>query len=33
MSPNPDHTRNVEIMFDAVGYDVIQLILENADHK
>jgi len=33
MSPNKDHTTNIEIMFDAVGYDVIQLILENADQK
>jgi nicotinamidase-related amidase len=33
MSPNKDHTTNIEIMFDAVGYDVIQLILENADHN
>jgi nicotinamidase-related amidase len=31
MSPNKDQTTNIEIMFDAVGYDVIQLILENAD--
>jgi nicotinamidase-related amidase len=31
MSPNKDHTTNIEIMFDAVGYDVIQLIIENAD--
>jgi len=31
MSPDKDHTKNIEIMFDAVGYDVIQLILENAD--
>jgi len=31
MSPDKDHTTNIEIMFDAVGYDVIQLILENAD--
>jgi nicotinamidase-related amidase len=31
MSPNKDHTTNIEIMFDAVGYDIIQLILENAD--
>ena len=33
LSPNKDHTTNIEIMFDAVGYDVIQLILENADSK
>jgi nicotinamidase-related amidase len=31
MSPNKDHTTNIEIMFDAVGYDMIELILENAD--
>ena len=33
MSPNKDYTTNIEIMFDAVGFDVIQLILENADQK
>jgi nicotinamidase-related amidase len=33
MSHNKDYTNNIEIMFDAVGYDVIQLILENADEK
>jgi nicotinamidase-related amidase len=33
MSHNKDYTKNIEIMFDAVGYDVIQLILENADQK
>ncbi len=33
MSPNKEHTTNIEIMFDAVGYDVIKLILENADPK
>ena len=33
MSPNKDHTTNIEIMFDAVGYDMIQLILENADQR
>lgn len=33
MSPNKDYTTNIEIMFDAVGNDVIQLILENADQK
>lgn len=33
MSPNKDHTTNIEIMFDAVGYDMIQLILENAHPK
>lgn len=31
MSHNKDYTTNIELMFDAVGYDVIQLILENAD--
>lgn len=31
MSPNKDYTTNIEIMFDAVGYDMMQLILENAD--
>lgn len=30
MSHNSDYTNNVEDMFDAVGYDVVQLILENA---
>jgi nicotinamidase-related amidase len=33
MSPNKEHTTNIEIMFDAVGYDMIELILENSDHK
>jgi len=33
MSPNKDHTSNIEIMFDAVGYEIIQLMLENADNK
>ena len=30
MSHNPDFTNNVEDMFDAVGYDMVQLILENS---
>jgi nicotinamidase-related amidase len=29
MSHNSDYTRNVEIMFDAVSYDMVQLIVEN----
>jgi nicotinamidase-related amidase len=29
MSHNSDYTKNVEMMFDAVSYDVIKLILEN----
>ncbi len=33
MSPNREHTTNIEIMFDAVGYDIIQLILENVNPK
>jgi nicotinamidase-related amidase len=33
MSPNKDHTLNIEIMFDAVGYNIILLILENTDQK
>ena len=33
MSPNKDYTTNIEIMFDAVGYEMIQLILENSDPK
>jgi hypothetical protein len=28
-----EHTTNIEIIFDAVGYDVIKLILENTDSK
>jgi nicotinamidase-related amidase len=31
MSHNKDYTNNIEVMFDAVGYDVIQLILDNAE--
>lgn len=30
MSHNSDYTNNVEIMFDAVGYDVVKLILEHS---
>ena len=30
MSHNEDYTNNIEIMFDAVGPDVIELILENS---
>jgi len=29
MSHNSDYTNNVEEMFDAVGYDIVKLILEN----
>jgi nicotinamidase-related amidase len=29
MSHNSDYTRNVEVMFDAVSYDMVQLIVEN----
>jgi nicotinamidase-related amidase len=31
MSHKKDYTTNIEIMFDAVGYDMIQFILENAE--
>lgn len=31
MSHNSDYTDNVEEMFDAVSYDVVKLIVENAD--
>jgi nicotinamidase-related amidase len=31
MSHNSDYTKNVEDMFDAVSYDVVQLILENSE--
>ena len=31
MSHNSDYTRNVEDMFDAVSYDIVQLILENSE--
>lgn len=30
MSHNSDYTRNVEVMFDAVSYDVVNLLLENS---
>ena len=30
MSHNTDYTKNVEVMFDAVSYDVVKLILENS---
>jgi nicotinamidase-related amidase len=30
MSHNSEYTKNVEVMFDAVSYDVIKLILENS---
>jgi len=33
VSPNRDNTKYIEIMFDAVGYEIIQLILEDADLK
>jgi nicotinamidase-related amidase len=33
MSHNSEYTNNVEVMFDAVGYDVIKLILENSKKK
>jgi nicotinamidase-related amidase len=31
MSHNSDYTNHVEDMFDAVGYDIVQLILENSE--
>lgn len=31
MSHNSEYTKNVEEMFDAVGYDVVKLILENSE--
>jgi len=31
MSHNSDYTNQVEVMFDAVGYDVVKLILENSE--
>lgn len=31
MSHNSDYTDNVEIMFDAVSYDVVKLVLESAE--
>ena len=30
ISHNADYTKNVEVMFDAVSYDVVQLLIENA---
>jgi nicotinamidase-related amidase len=32
MSHNSDYTRNIEIMFDAVSYNVVKLILENSEN-
>lgn len=31
MSPNSEYTNNIEEMFDAVGYEVLNLLLENSD--
>ena len=31
MSHNSEYTDNIEVMFDAVSYDVVKLILENSD--
>ncbi|KPK84905.1 MAG: hypothetical protein AMS27_08760 [Bacteroides sp. SM23_62_1] len=31
MSHNSEYTNNIEIMFDAVSYDVVKLILENSE--
>jgi len=31
MSHNSDYTNNVEVMFDAVSYDAVKLILDNAE--
>jgi nicotinamidase-related amidase len=31
MSHNEDYTNNIEVMFDAVGYDVVKLILDNSE--
>ncbi|PLW93661.1 MAG: hypothetical protein C0591_14205, partial [Marinilabiliales bacterium] len=31
MSHKKDYTTNIEIMFDAAGYDMIEFILENAE--
>jgi nicotinamidase-related amidase len=33
MSHNSDYTNQIEDMFDAVGYDIVQLILENSEKK
>jgi nicotinamidase-related amidase len=30
MSPNSEYTNNIEEMFDAVGYEVLNLLLENS---
>jgi len=30
MSHNTDYTRNVEVMFDAVSFDIVKLIVENS---
>lgn len=31
MSHNSDYTKNIEMMFDAVSYDIVKLIVESAD--
>jgi hypothetical protein len=31
MSHNSEYTNNIEVMFDAVSYDVVKLILENSE--
>jgi nicotinamidase-related amidase len=31
MSHNSEYTDNIEVMFDAVSYDVVKLILDNSD--
>ena len=33
MSHNSDYTDQVEDMFNAVGYDVVQLIIENSEKQ
>jgi nicotinamidase-related amidase len=33
MSHNSQYTDNVEVMFDAVGYDIVKLILENSEKE
>jgi nicotinamidase-related amidase len=33
MSHNSDYTKNVEDMFDAVSYDMVQLLLENSEKQ
>jgi nicotinamidase-related amidase len=30
MSHDPEYTKNIEVMFDAVSYDVVKLIVENS---